>query len=603
MDLAAWGIDDGYWDALGRWHDVPREVLEAMARSMGATDEHPQPPDVHPVWCVRAGHGEFLHAPADITLEGGTVLRGVDALPPDLPIGYHDLTPRDGGPATRLVVSPGRCHLPPALRTWGWAIQLYATRSRESWGIGDLGDLRRVAEWARGEGAGALTVSPLHAAGPALPQQPSPYYPSSRRFRNPLHLRVEDVPGAADAGAELDRLAAAGRALNQHRAIDRDAIWGLKREALALVFARFKGDAALDEWLTEQGEPLLRFATYCTIAEEHGNSWTEWPVELRRPESPAVAAYADANAKSVGFHAWLQWLLDEQLETASVLPLVHDLAVGFDPGGADAWAWQDLLALDMRVGAPPDEFNASGQDWGLPPFVPWKLRAAGYEPFIQTVRAAFRHAGGLRVDHVMGLFRLFWLPATAASVANGPPEGTYVHYPSSDLLDILALESHRARALVVGEDLGTVEDSVRHELWERCALSYRLLWFEPSAPEDWPDRALAAVTTHDLPTVAGVWTGADPQADAMRDRLRERAGVDDGASLDEVVTRAYAALGRAPCAVVVGTLDDALDVTERPNMPGTTDATNWSRALPLPLEEIEQDARVAAVARGLQESR
>ena len=596
MDLGAWGIDDGYWDALGHWHDVPRDSLEAMARSMGASDEHHRPPDEHPVWCVRAGHAEFLHSTADITLEGGTVLRGVDALPPDLPIGYHELTPRDRGRATRLVVSPGRCHLPPALRAWGWAIQLYATRSRESWGIGDLGDLRRVAEWARANGAGALTVSPLHAPGPALPQQPSPYYPSSRRFRNPLHLRVEDVPGAADAGADLDRLAASGRALNNDRHIDRDAIWRLKREALALIFARFKGDTALDAWLAQQGEPLLQYATFCAIAEEHGNSWTQWPLELQRPESSSVAAYADEHAETVGFHAWLQWLLDEQLETASVLPLVHDLAVGFDPGGADAWAWQDLLALDMRVGAPPDEFNASGQDWGLPPFVPWKLRAASYEPFIQTVRAAFRHAGGLRVDHVMGLFRLFWIPAQSG-------DGTYVRYPASDLLDILALESHRARAVVVGEDLGTVEDSVRHELWERSALSYRLLWFEPTSPEHWPEHALGAVTTHDLPTIAGVWTGADPQAAAMRAQLRDRAGVADDAPLDDVVRRAYAALGRAPCAVVVGTLDDALDVTERPNMPGSTDASNWSQALPLPLEEVELDTRVDAVARGLQESR
>src|SRR3954447_5187399 len=274
MDLGAWSIDDGYWDVMGRWQDVDAETLDAVARSMGASDEQQRPPDVRPTWCVRAGHAEFLQTPADIVLEEGTVLRSVDALPPDLPIGYHDLVPHDGGPTTRLVVSPGRCHLPPDLRTWGWALQLYATRSRESWGIGDLADLRRAAEWASREGAGLLTVSPLHAAGPALPQQPSPYYPTSRRYRNPLHLRVEDVPGAADAGAELDRLARLGRALNADRTIDRDAVWTLKREALELVFARFKGDPALDAWLSEQGAPLLQFATFCAIADEHGNGWT-----------------------------------------------------------------------------------------------------------------------------------------------------------------------------------------------------------------------------------------------------------------------------------------------------------------------------------------
>jgi len=597
IDRSAWGIEDGYWDALGRWHDVPEESLDLIARSMGASDDQPRPNEGRPLWCVRAGHAEFLRSPADIVLEEGTVLRGVDALPPDLPIGYHELVPLDGGPTTHLVVSPGRCHLSHS-RVWGWAVQLYATRSRASWGIGDLADLRRLGEWAHAEGAGLLTVSPLHAPGPALPQEPSPYYPSSRRFLNPLHLRVEDVPGASDAGADLDRLAAMGRALNDDRRIDRDEVWRLKREALELVFDRFKGDTALDEWLREQGQPLLEFATYCAIADEHGNGWRSWPAALQRPDSPAVHEYAEQHAHRVGFHAWLQWLADLQLADAgSVLPLVNDLAVGFDAGGADAWAWQDLLALDMRIGAPPDEFNADGQDWGLPPFVPSALRAAAYAPFVETVRKALRHAGGLRVDHVMGLFRLFWIPTEDGA------SGTYVRYPASDLLDILALESHRAGALVVGEDLGTVEDSVRHELWERQILSYRLLWFENDAPEHWPELALAAVTTHDLPTVPGVWRGRDPQADAFRARLRERAGVDDDAPVIDAVAGAYRSLGRAASSVVVGTLDDALGVDERPNQPGTTEPTNWSLALPLPLEEIEQDASVAAVSDALRSSR
>lgn len=596
MDRVAWGIEDGYWDVAGHWHEVPGETIDRVAGAMGASDDQPRPPDDHPVWCVRAGRVEFLHSPADIVLEDGTTLRDVDALPPDLPLGYHALVPRDGGPATHLVVSPGRCHLPHGLRTWAWAIQLYATRSRESWGIGDLGDLRRVGEWAATAGAGLLTVSPLHAPGPAFPQQASPYYPSSRRFLNPLHLRVEDVPGASDAGAALDRLAALGRALNADRHIDRDAVWRIKRDALDRVFSRFKGDPALDAWLSAQGQPLLQFATYCAIAEQHGNGWNEWPAELRHPDSPAVHSFAEAHAETVGFHAWLQWLLDVQLGAASRLPLVHDLAVGFDAGGADAWAYQDLLALDMRIGAPPDEFNEAGQDWGLPPFVPWKLRAAGYLPFVETVRSALRHAGGLRVDHVMGLFRLFWIPTDDLP-------GTYVRYPAGDLLDILALESHRSGALIVGEDLGTVEDAVRHELWERQVLSYRLLWFEDASPAHWPAQALGAVTTHDLPTIPGVWTGADHQADAMRGRLRERAGVDDGASVVDVVLAAYRTLAHGATAIAAGTLDDALGVTERPNQPGTADATNWSIALPEPLEEIEQDDRVEAVARVLRETR
>jgi 4-alpha-glucanotransferase len=594
VDRAAWGIDDGYWDASGRWIEVPEASLDAIAAAMGAEGRE-RPPDGPPLWFVRAGHVEFLQGTADLELEDGTHVRGVDALPPDLPPGYHDLVPRDGGPTTRLVVTPGRCHHPPADRTWGWAVQLYAARSRESWGIGDLADLRWLQRWAERHGAGILALNPLHAPGPATPQQASPYYPSSRCFRNPLFLRVEEVPGVEG----IDALAAQGRALNDDRRIDRDRVWALKRAALEAAFARLQPDV-------ERDEALQRWATYCAIADEHGNGWTSWPEALRRPDAPAVATYAAEHADRVRFHAWLQVVLDEQLGRTAGFPVVHDLAVGFDAGGADAWAWQDVLALDMRVGAPPDEFNTAGQDWGLPPFVPWKLRAAGYRPLIETLRAGFRHAGGLRVDHVMGLFRLFWLPA-----AGGP--GGYVRYPAHELLDILALESHRAGAFVVGEDLGTVEDDVRRELFERQVLSYRLLWFEPEPPEQFPEQALSAVTTHDLPTVAGMWTGADvqdqrsaglsPNEDgeaAVRHRLQGAAGLDDGASVEDAVVGAYRALGRAPSRLVLATLEDAMAVAERPNMPGPVDLwPNWSLGLPRPIDALEGDDLVAGVSDAL----
>ncbi len=249
---------------------------------------------------------------------------------------------------------------------------------------------------------------------------------------------------------------------------------------------------------------------------------------------------------------------------AEALPLIHDLAIGASADGADAWRWQDTFADGVRVGAPPDEFNTLGQDWGLPPFDPWRLRAAGYEPFIRVVRAGLRHAGGLRFDHVMGLFRLFWIPLGGAA-----GEGTYVRYPWWDLLDILALESARAGAFVVGEDLGTVEDSTRHELHRRGVLSYRLLWFEPTAPDSgrWPHQALAAVTTHDLPTVAGLWSGSDVEAQrglglhpneeataAIAGKLSQWTGLDRGADVESVIDRTYGLLGRAPAAVVTATL-------------------------------------------------
>jgi 4-alpha-glucanotransferase len=250
----------------------------------------------------------------------------------------------------------------------------------------------------------------------------------------------------------------------------------------------------------------------------------------------------------------------------------------------------------MRVGAPPDEFNTLGQDWGLPPWDPWKLRNAGYRPFVETVRAGLRHAGGLRFDHVMGLFRLFWIPPD-----RGPAEGTYVRYPYWDLLNILALEAQRAGAFVVGEDLGTVEDHVREELAARDVLSYRLLWFERDTPEHWPVGALGAVTTHDLPTVAGVWSGADLEAQrrldlspneegsrALRATLEAATGCRDGDPVEAVIDGAYGALAGARCAVLTATLDDALAVEERPNMPGTTtEWPNWCLALPAPLEDIE----------------
>jgi 4-alpha-glucanotransferase len=266
--------------------------------------------------------------------------------------------------------------------------------------------------------------------------------------------------------------------------------------------------------------------------------------------------------------------------------------------------------MDMRVGAPPDEFNTSGQDWGLPPFIPWKLRQQRYQPFIETLRACLRHAGGLRIDHVMGLFRLFWLPSTG-----GP--GGYVRYPASELLDIVALESHRAGAFIVGEDLGTVEDEVRAELAERQVLSYRLLWFEHEPPEQFPEQAVAAVTTHDLPTLAGVWTETDRQdqrkaglspneagEDEVRARLARTVQLGDDAPVDDVAVGAHRALSRAPSRIALATLDDAIGVTERPNMPGTVDEwPNWSIALPKPLEDVTTDPLPLAVARALSESR
>jgi 4-alpha-glucanotransferase len=575
---------------------------------MGTTTETSPPAD-GPLVHRRGQPLPAIAGPAEVRLEDGTAFRVDGRLPGDLPLGYHKMQPVDGRPAVRLVIAPARCHLPEGLRTWAWAIQLYALRSRESWGIGDLADLRRLADWsARALGAGAVVLNPLHAALPLVPQEPSPYFPSSRRYRNPLYLRVEDVPGAAEAGLDVERLAADGRALNAERRIDRDAVFRLKMTALEALWARSSdGAAGLAGYRSREGAGLSEFATFCALAERHRSGWRRWPAEHRHPASPAVARFAAEQAGRVAFHAWLQWLLDEQFGRAGrALRLVTDLAIGFDGEGADAWAWQDVLAPGVTVGAPPDEFALEGQDWGLPPFVPHRLRAVGYRPFIETVRAGFRHAGGMRVDHVMGLFRLFWVPGGATA-----GDGAYVRYPADDLLAILALESERAGAVVIGEDLGTVEPGVRERLFAERILSTRVLWFEPGPPAHYPELSVAAVTTHDLPTVRGLWTGSDlreqaavgisPNAagtEALRARLRELTSIPDDASPDSVALAVHRRLAEAPSMLIAATLEDAFGVAERPNLPGTTRdrRANWSLALPQTLEEIQTDPRPRAFA-------
>jgi len=575
---------------------------------MGVDTEAGAVPPAACVRVLRAGQTQRLVRPSELTLEDGTVLRVNRHLPSDLPIGYHTLRALDGNSAVCLIVSPGRCHLPENLKAWGWALQLYALRSGQSWGMGDLADLRTFARWSGRElGAGFILLNPIGAPLPVMPQEASPYFPSSRLYRNPLYLRVEEVPGAAEARVALDKLAVAGRALNGDRIICRDAIFRLKMAALEKIWTRFRGNPAFDRFRAEQGKPLDQFVTFCVLAEHHDGGWRRWPARFRRPDSAAVRQFAAEHERRLRFHQWLQWLLDEQLARASKeLPLMLDLPIGVDPTGADAWAWQDMLAQRVTVGAPPDEYNTLGQNWGLPPFVPHKLRAAAYEPFRQTIRAALRHAGGLRIDHVMGLFRLFWIPH-----GGQPRDGTYVRYLTAELLALLAIESQRAKAVIVGEDLGTVEKGVRSRLHRHGILSYRLLWFEKQPPEHYPPQALAAVTTHDLFTIAGLWTGRDletqeqlglhpnvPATLAIRRRLRRSAGLSDSASPREAVLRAHRLLARAPCKLLTATLDDALAIEERPNTPGTkTRWPNWSIALPQPLEVIKRDQFLRKVAK------
>jgi 4-alpha-glucanotransferase len=603
----AFGVEDGYEDALGRWREAPMETRRAVVDAMGHPDAEPS------VLVMRRGTAQRLSGPAEITLEDGAVLRVNLTLPRDLPLGYHTLRYRDSVREIRLIVSPGRCYLPDPLRIWGWSAQLYALRSSRSWGMGDFGDLRRLAQWSAKElGAGIILINPLQASSPVLPQESSPYFPSSR-YRNLLYLRIEEVPGADALRIDLEGLAAAGRALNKEPRIDRDAVFKLKMEALELLWSHFAGDARFDRFCEEQGEPLAQFAVFCVLIERYKSGWHSWPADYRNPHSTRVARFAAGHAERVRFYQWVQWLLDEQLARASAeISLMQDLPIGVEPDGADAWAWQDVFAKDATVGCPPDEYNTQGQDWGLPPLIPWKLRRAGYEPFIQTIRATLRHAGGLRIDHVMGLSRVFWIPKGAE-----PSAGTFVRYGLNELLAILALESERAKALIVGEDLGTVDEKARKELADAGVLSYRLLWFEDDSPAHFPKQALSAVTTHDLPTIAGLWTGSDLDAqrklglnpneeglNRIRGRLAAMTGLSNRAPVDEVIERTYRLLAQSPSVIVSATLDDALVVEERPNMPATTNESwpNWSLPLPKSQENLERSRLALRIARALKRS-
>src|SRR5262245_52407254 len=461
------GVSSGFRLANGRWHQVGPETLEAVLGAMGVDPAEPAPA-APPVTVARRGREASWAPPAGslVVLESGEERAAPARLPGDLPLGWHRLV-HPGG-ERRLMVAPEGCHLPDWLahggRARGWAAQLYGLRSRRSWGIGDLGDLAGLAGGP--DRPDFVLLSPLHYA-PAT--QDSPYYPSSRLFRNPLHLEVEAVPEVEalppPQRERLAELAAAGRALTGQPLLDRVAAWRHKDEALRACWDalghRPGRRAAFERWRTATPD-LEAFSGFCALQRERPDDWRAWPAELRHPASPAVAAWRAATAGEGGYHAYLQWLLDEQLAAAARRAgganrpgIVNDLAVGFDPAGFDAWWAQDQLAPGVTVGAPPDPLGPHGQDWGLEAFVPRRLAEHGYEPFARTLRASMAHAGGLRLDHVMGLFRLFWIPRGAS-----PGQGTYVRYPADDLLGVLALEGHRAGALVIGEDLGTVEKGV-----------------------------------------------------------------------------------------------------------------------------------------------
>lgn len=614
----AWGIVPGYEDAFGDWTDVPRATRERLIEAMGGDPDAAGPPTPDAVQVIRLGETPEVADALEVHLEDGEVFQlDGQRLPADLPMGYHDLVLRDTEATRRLIVSPGVAKLPDPAISWGWAAQVYALWSASSWGIGDLGDLQELAAWSRRVGAGTLLINPLDAVAPTTPRGTSPYYPTSRRFLDPIYLRIDEVPGA-DLVDDLTAFAARARAHALDRLIDRDRVSAAKLAALERIWQEAAGagqEPGFLAWAERHADACHAFAVFSTIAEQHGSRWRSWPDGLTHPDNAEVADVAKAHADRVWFHTWVQWLCEQQLaEAAAPVALLGDLPIGADPEGFDAWDWQDVLADGVTVGAPPDQLGPNGQNWMLPAFVPWKLRAARYEPFITLLRAAMRRVQGLRIDHVLGLFRLFWIPPGGDATA-----GTYVRMPARELLDILALESHRNDTFVIGEDLGTVEEGVRDELDARDILRYQVWWFEEDPLATWSPKALASVTTHDLPTVAGVWTGDDEdelraigQAPdgvwhaELRQRIAAAADVPEDAPTEQAIVGLHRHVAQAPNRIVVAQLDDAVGSTHRINVPGTDPTerpANWSRPLPVSVTDLAAHPLVAAVAEAMRAGR
>jgi 4-alpha-glucanotransferase len=559
--------------------------------------------------------------------------------------------PPHGG-TTRPPVPPGTPRAPfPARRSWGFTVQLYSVRSRASWGHGDLRDLADLAVWSRRElSADFVLVNPLHAAEPASPISPSPYLAMTRRHISPLYLRIEDIPEYARLGAgdraRIDALGAPLRAASRTAAfIDRDAVWAAKRAALEIVRAVPLDPgrrAELDAFRAADREGIDDWATWCAIAEVHGPDWRTWPAGLADPRSAEVAALRRALAGRVEFHAWLQWLAAGQAAAAQLaarragmaIGVINDLAVGAHPGGADAWARQDVIVPGVSVGAPPDEFNQRGQDWTLPPWHPGWLAAQGCRPLSELVAANLCNAGGMRIDHVMGLARLWWIPAGMA-----PGMGTYVRYDHELMGNVVAAEAARAGALAIGEDLGTVEPWLRRFLAARRLLGTSMLWFErradgtPRRPGGWRRGCLATVGTHDMPPAAAFLTGeqvtiraelgllTEPEADERaaaraeadqwlailaREGLLSARAAPSRATPQEFTVALYAYLTRTPAMLIGVSLADAAGERRPQNMPGTVDEyPNWripltgSDGTPVLIEDLPAHAGVRAVAQAV----
>ena len=558
-----YGIETGYHDVFGGWHPLPETTLKRLVSAIARNGNTPVPaPKAAETKHVRAFQG-------------------------------------DGG------------------RHWALAVQLYAVRSRRNWGHGDFTDLNRLVTLAAAHGAAAVGLNPLHALFADRPEQASPYGPNSRIFLNPLYIDVEAVegfPGIAAAG--LDDDIAAARAVDL---VDYTRVARAKLSGLRIAYDRFCASSSAEQradfesFRAKQGEPLLRFACFERLRQIHAPlSWPQWPAPWHDPDGDSLHAFRHEHRVECEFHEFMQWVADRQLRTCQAtaerlgmpIGLYVDVAVGIDPYGADAWSQQDAVLAGISVGAPPDEFNTAGQDWGLAPINPGTIAQNDFVSIRRLMRGAMRHAGAIRLDHVMGLKRIFMIPHGML-----PGEGAYVRYPFEQVLKVIAEESNRARCIVIGEDLGTVPGGFRETLSHWGLWSYRVMLFERDhegrflPPDAYPADAVATFNTHDLPTHRG-WLaghdlrvkhgiGVDPgETDGSREwaqRKFREALQDRAPDFDTNDFAAVAAfLAGTPARLVCVSLDDILGVIDQINIPGTVvQYPNWRRKLPVALEDME----------------
>ena len=650
------------------WRRIVQPCVVLRAGQEGRVDVHV--PAGAPVSLRIVGEDGNDHLPwqvdnwnPDRPIDGRMIGEATFGIPGNLPLGYHELivtigthdadgSAADGGIHTTatstIIVTPNRVGLPRrmgASRVWGYAAQLYSVRSHHSWGLGDLTDLADLCTWSASQGAGYLLTNPLHAAEVTGRMEPSPYLPSSRLLVNPIYIRPELIAEYHDLdqydASLIESLRTTTLDDDPQALLDRDRTWQAKSQALELIHRVDMSASrrmAFTAFRVARGRRLEDFATWCLLSELHGSDWHDWPAELHDPHGVAVARVRREHADRIDFHMWLQWIADQQLSTAQSsgtdagmpVGLICDLAVGVNGSGADAWMLNGLFAREMNVGAPPDPFNQAGQDWGQPPMRPDVLEQMAYAPLREMVSSALRHAGGVRIDHIMGLFRLWWVPKGL-----GPRHGAYVRYNHEAMVGVVALEAYRAGALVIGEDLGTVEPWVRDHLASRGILGTSIMWFEtgpdgrPRQPQQWREHAMSSVTSHDLPPTSSYLRGDhvelrdrlglltesvdEERENARRERetwlasLRQQGVLEADEDDPEQVTLAmHTLLTRTPSKVINATLTDAVGDPRTQNLPGTEDEyPNWRVPLsgpdgePVYLEDLYSSDRVARMAKVL----